>query len=291
MHQTVNPGEYLLSDSVWRADDTRRYAERGCDAVFLAFGDDIGRKLDLTFLSDLPGLRRVAIEGPLRDDTLVFELEDLLGLALMTRSKKAVRLDRTPKLDTLLLSQRPGLETIGALAALEYLTINRCTGSDLTLLGAKPELVYLRIEGRYGPLALRGIEAAPKLRQLEVIDATVESLEPLADLVELQELVVRPNSTLEPPEPLRLDPVANLPDLHTLRLGAIASAAPLAVARGLRRLVVGTVLDGDLRPLIDLPDQVTVTVLDDAAQNREVQRLRRAGRGRLQHPHEPRTLR
>ncbi|MEU7925318.1 hypothetical protein [Micromonospora sp. NPDC049107] len=272
--QTVNPGEYLLSDSVWREGDTRRYVEGGCDAVFLAFDSDTGRTLDLSFLRDLPNLRRVAIEGPLRDDTLVFELEDLLGLSLLTRSKKAARLDLTPKLDTLVLSERPGLETIGALSALQHLTIDRYAGSDLTLLGAKSELVYLRIEGRKAALSLHGVEEAHQLRQLEVVDAAVDSLEPLARLVELQEVVVRPNARSAPVEPLRLDPVAGLPNLHTLRLGAIASASPLAAASGLRRLVVGTVLDGDLRPLIDLPDHVVVTVLDNAAQDREVQRSR-----------------
>ncbi|MGW0215122.1 hypothetical protein ACWDXH_12085 [Micromonospora chokoriensis] len=279
-NQTVNPGEYLLADGVWREADTRRYVEGGYDSVFLAVDGDVGRTLDLSFLLGLPDLRRVAIEGPLRDDTLVFELGGLLGLSLMTRSKKAVRLDLTPMLDTLVLSQRPGLETIGGLSALHHLTIDRYAGSDLALLGVKSELVYLRIEGRRTSLALHGVEEAPKLRTLEVVDATVPSLEPLDRLVELQEVVIRPNAKGEPVEPLRLEPVADLPNLHTLRLGAIASASPLAAASGLRRLVVGTVIDDDLRPLIDLPEQVVVTVLDNAAQDREVQRSRPSRVGR-----------
>jgi hypothetical protein len=281
-HSTANEGEYLLADDVWRPADSERFTQRACDAVYLSYSAAIGKRLSLEFLRELPGLRRVALDGPLKDDTLVFELPRLAGLSLRTRCRKPLRLDGTPELDTLDVPDRPGLATVAALTALRHCTIGKFTGADLAFLGAKPVLEDLRVEGRKASVSLDAVAEAPALRSLEAIDVMVPSLWPLAPLKGLRELVIAPNTDSVPHDPLDLTPVASLPDLHTLRISQpVASLAPLAGARGLRRLVVGRVADGDLTPLLTAPPEVVVSVIDDADhhshRSREIDRLRGTG--------------
>ncbi|WP_433200936.1 hypothetical protein ACQP00_29655 [Dactylosporangium sp. CS-047395] len=237
---TVNPGEYLLSNSAWQPDDTRRFADRGCDAVYLSFDSAVGRSLDLAFLRDLPGLERVSIVGPMRDDSAVFEVPQLRGLRLLTGSKKPLAVERTPLLDALVVGERPGLEGIEVLTRLETLIVDPFRGSDLTFLAAASALRSFRVDGRYGALALRGIEGAPGLRQLELIDVNVASLEALPALPALRVLVV-PNVRMT--DPLSLEPIAELVELEDLRVGPVRSVTPLAALSKLRRVNVSAVAD------------------------------------------------
>ena len=259
---TAHEGEYLLSDRPWRADDTGRFVERECRAVFLVFRRDVVRLVTLDFLKGLPGLRRVAVDGPMRDDTLVFELSQLEGLGLRTGSQKPLLFDRCPALDTVAVDDRPGLESLASLGRLRNLTVGRYQRPDLTFLGGTPE--FIRIEGRYKPLRLDGVERCGALDELAVFDTSVESLEPLRGLAKLRQVEIG-TPRAAPPEPWDLSVLHDLPSIEWFTVGGpVRSPAPLyELPQALKRLAFGTVEDGDLTPLLSLPPRVELVSIED----------------------------
>jgi hypothetical protein len=272
--------EYHVTDRPWRPSDTERFIDRGADAVVMFFDRDTGREVTLDFLRDLPGLRRVDVQGRLRDDTPAFDVPDLHALGLFTGCGKPLRLDRSPGLQTLAVDDRPGLEEVARLADLAALTVARFKRTDLAFLGEHPALAFLRLEGRHGRVSLDGVQRCPALTEVAVYELSVDALEPLAGLSQLRELYITPEPKTAPARPWNLEAVAGLPRLEWLKLGApVQSLAPLRTGRHLRSVGFGTVVDGDLTPLLDLPPSVTV-VVDDAPHHshtaRQIQQLRGA---------------
>jgi hypothetical protein len=272
--------EYHVTDRPWRPSDTERFIDSGADAVVMSFRRDTGRQITLDFLRDLPGLRRVDIQGPLKDDTPAFDVPDLEALGLYTGCARPLRLDRSPGLRILAVDDRPGLDEVGRLTNLASLTVARFKRTDVTFLGEHPSLELLRLEGRHGRVSLDGVGRCPALTEVAVYELSVDALEPLAALHQLRELYITPEPKTPPERPWNLEAVTGLPQLQWLKLGApVQSLAPLRQAKHLVSVGFGSVVDGDLTPLLDLPPSVTV-VVDDAPHHshtvREIARLRGA---------------
>ena len=157
-------------------------------------------------------------------------------------------------------------------------------GGDLGFLGAKPALKSLHLAGTKNSVgSLAGIEDCPALEELTVFDSRLEGIEPLRDLPMLRRLQItqrRPSDGT----PWVLSALTTAGDLMWLTLtfcGPVESVRPLLQMPALRdvRLRGTTIVDGDIRPLIDLPWEVVVGPFDDHGHYThtyaEVQRLRR----------------
>jgi hypothetical protein len=203
---------------------------------------------------------------------------DLEELGLLTGCARPLRLDRSPGLRALAVDDRPGLDSVAGLSGLVSLTVTRFKRTDLRFIGDQPALEFLRLEGRHGRVSLDGVQGCPSLTELAVYELSVEALEPLAALHQLRELYITPEPKTPPERGWNLEFVDGLPRLEWLKLGApVQSLAPLGKAKRLVSVGLGSVLDGDLTPLLDLPPSVTV-VVDDAPHHshsaRAIERLR-----------------
>lgn len=256
---------YGMRGRVWTEQDTERYVSGGYDTVVLT--PERGDKVTLDFLRDLPNLRGIDIDGPVRDDTPVFDVPSLEVLTLLTRSKKPLRLDALPNLRELAVHDRPGLDGVAALT-LRRLLVAGWRGADLTFLGDQPELGYLRVEGRKQRARLDGVERAPRLDELMVLDVCLESVEPLRGLANLRELHLTGVPGMPAEQPWDLSALAGKPRLawfHAGHQGPIRSLAPLRDLPALTSVGVGVgaeILDGDLSVLVDLPPHVSVGPFD-----------------------------
>lgn len=289
----VDPGEVhhrpfrecRVEDRVWTDEDSRRYRENECDTVVVSLS---GRsRVTLDFVRELPGLRCVYVEGPVKDDTPVFDVAGLESLTLLTRSKKPLSLDRLPLLRELAVHDRPGIEGIRELRSLRELTVVRWEGKDLAFLGDKPELRFLRLEGRKNRAWLDGVEGAPELDELMVLDVCVESIESLRGLRKLREVQLTGVDGLTAAQPWDLSVIEGMERLEWFRApfnGPVRSLAPVRTLPSLRGVSIGLgaeILDGDLSVFAELPSDVIVGPFDNRKHyshtEKEIERLRSTG--------------
>jgi hypothetical protein len=252
---------YTVDDRPWTDADTRAFQERGHDGVRMSFGRGHGVKL--AFLAGLPGLTALEIDGPVTDDRAVFELTGLRDLTLLTRSRKPAAFDRLPELESLVTTDRPGLDTIAVLPRVTNLVIGRWTGTTPDFLGAKTALERLRLEGRGQTADLAGLEHCTAMQDLWLFDFNPSSLEPCRPLRSLTHVQITGTGGPDGAGPLDLDPFAGMARLewfHVTELGPLKSLRPVREMPALQGVAVSgcTVADGDLSPLADLGSEVIV---------------------------------
>jgi hypothetical protein len=219
---------------------------------------------DLAFLDQVEGLRKLYVQGRVRDDTYAFRIAGLQELRLLTRCRKPL-----PDVDLngftwLAIDNRPGIGLVHDLPELERLTIFNWPGPSFEFLGEMPKLRYLGIEGRTrismaGLISLKGLERCPKLWLMDLTRCRVDSLEPLRGLP-LAEIVIVGDHRCMDSVVLDLDPLSGMTNLQTLRLtyaGAVTSLRPLLSLRELTWLALGgtQVVDDDLTPLAVLAER------------------------------------
>ena len=208
---------------------------------------------DLSFLRNMTELRTLEINdgnGALQPD-----LTDLSGLTKLT----ALRLD-VP------IASFHGLETLTGLRELT-MYVDGSTYTDVDALAGLTELTTLSLPYRVSrntdplpPINLDGLATLTKLRSLQ-ISGGVESLEPLRNLTELRELLLRTYGDIN------LAPLAGLTQLTSLDISGDLSGGDLSALSGLTELrsleiyhYDDRVFIRDLSPLAGMTELNTLTI-------------------------------
>ncbi|WP_309113072.1 hypothetical protein [Saccharothrix sp.] len=176
---------YADVDGPWSAVALERYRDQGCDGLVLVPGPE-WTPPDLSFVLDVPGLRYLALERRFRDDTHAFLVESLEELSLVTGSSRAVPEVVQPNLVRLCLTNRPGISA-ARWPNLEEFRLGGWRDADLGVLAGAGKLRVLHVEGKNQSASLHGIEGS-SLEVLEVLDAGLPDLGPLAGMSSLREL-------------------------------------------------------------------------------------------------------
>ncbi|RSM50527.1 hypothetical protein DMB66_43225 [Actinoplanes sp. ATCC 53533] len=249
-------------DGPWSDAAAERYVAGRHDGVHYRIPRGV-KHASLEFLLPLPGLRYLSVQGSVTDDSAVNAIESLEHLTLLTRSKVPLAVDRLHRLHDLAVDAREDLTGIRGLPGLQWLYLAGWRGADVSFLGDKPRLVWLRLDGRPGRLRLDGIEGCSDLRELEVLDYRVPSLAPLRGLAAMERLWLCGPRRMPADNNLDLDDLAGMRHLRDLRLinaGVIGSLAPLPRLSQLRdfRFNEVAIADGDLAVLFALPSWVGI---------------------------------
>src|SRR5262249_7761477 len=124
----------------------QKYVAGGYEGVVYQFRAPVSYA-DLTFLSELPGLRYVEIDGKVADDTAVFGLAELEEAVLIVRCPRPLpKIGANGMSRLVLFGDRPGLERISKLSELHDLTVWGWKGQDLSFLRGCKSLTKLKIE-------------------------------------------------------------------------------------------------------------------------------------------------
>ncbi|GAB3938461.1 hypothetical protein GCM10029976_052980 [Kribbella albertanoniae] len=226
------------------------------------------RLVSLDFLSGLPELKYLEIEGRIADDSQAFEVAGLRELVLLTKGQAAVPAVRSESLEVLAVDDRAGAIDLAGLPALTRLTLWSSSRSDLGFLRSAPGISSFKLEGAGQLVDLCGLENCARLEDLEILEARVESLAPLGSLRHLRRCWLIGGGESTQAEPLDLDAVSALDSLDDLRIvygGQVRSVAPLLSMRSLRdvRLRGTRVVAGDSALLGELPDSVRIVRPED----------------------------
>ncbi|WP_405639048.1 hypothetical protein [Streptomyces sp. NBC_00019] len=256
-----------VQGSVEFDDLLRSFIEGRCDGIYLRV--QRGVELDhLDFLTELPGLKYVEVNGAVRDDSRAFSLPDVVELVLLTRSRTPVPVTSSDTLESLGVDDRPGVLDLSGLTRLRALTLWSFTRPDLRFLSGVPNLEWLKLEGLGSAVDLRGMESCRSLIEAELLELQVESLEPLRPLQDLLRLwLIGPRET-QISEPLSLADLSGLSALRELRIinsGAVQTAEPLLGMPALEdvRLRGTRVLDESLEALQALSQRARVVGPDE----------------------------
>lgn len=208
---------------------------------------------DLSFLRNMTELRTLEINNG--NGVLQPDLTDLSGLTKLT----ALELD-VP------IASLHGLETLTGLRELTMYG-NGSTYTDVDALAGLTELTTLSLPYRVSrntdplpPINLDGLATLTKLRSLQ-ISGEVESLEPLRNLTELRELLLRTY------DDINLAPLAGLTQLTSLDISGDLSGGDLSALSGLTELrsleiyhYDDRVFIRDLSPLAGMTELNTLTI-------------------------------
>ncbi|WP_158694444.1 hypothetical protein [Streptomyces canus] len=258
----------------WRADGSidehelgRQYHSGEFNGLFLRVSGS-ARLGSLDFLSSLPDLKYLEIEGRVTDDSQAFEIAGLRELVLLTRGQVAIPAGRNASLTTLAVDDRAGAIDLAGFPALARLTLWSSGRSDLGFLRSAPWISSFKMEGIGQIVDLRGLEDCTKLDDLEILEARVESLAPLRGLQDLRRCWLIGGGESIQPEPLDFNAVSALNNLEELRVtygGEVRSVAPLLNMGSLRDLRLrGTrVVAGDSGLLGEFPDSVRIVGPED----------------------------
>ncbi|MFC3689967.1 hypothetical protein [Aquipuribacter hungaricus] len=130
------------------------YLERGVHQVSLQGG----RTEDISWISQLPDLRRALCHTPLKDDTAVWDVDTLTHLVLHDTCKRPARIDQLPNLLSLEMDGRDGLDTAAHHPTLHYLASWRIKTDDLAWLQAGSALREVKLTRRRSqPLTTAGV--------------------------------------------------------------------------------------------------------------------------------------
>lgn len=229
----------------WRSDGPldvqklkRDYLSGAHDGLFLRFTGDV-RVADLDFLLDIQELRYVEIDGRVEDDSHAFRIPGLRELVLLTRSQVAIPAASNASLHSLAVDDRAGEVDLSTFTGLAQVTIWGSGRRSLEFLGTAPRLTYFKLEGVGQAIDLSGISKCVALRDLEILEACVDSLSPLRELVELRRCWLLGRGNCTPSEPLdfaHLLTLRNLAELRVTNAGTARSVAPLLELESLRDL-------------------------------------------------------
>lgn len=221
-------------------------------ATSLRTGDDGSR------LAELP-LRRLSVVAE-RAEQLAF-VEQLPGLVevhlgVRTRGRAQLEFASLDRLRSVTIDGHPDLEPLAAKPHLKALRIDGSRWSNLLSLSELVELERLQLGSSTTLRTLAGIERLANLRELGVYHLrTLDDLSALKALQSVQRLDFESCRAVE-----ALDAVAGLASLRRLSFdngGDVASLRPLASLRGLVSFYAvesTNVVDGDLAPLLELPE-------------------------------------
>jgi hypothetical protein len=249
-------------DGPWSDTAAERYVAGGYEGLYYRLPRGV-KHASLDFLRPLPDLRYLSVQGPVADDSAVNAIESLEHLTLLTRSRVPLAVDRLHYLHHLGVDAQRDLTGIHGLTGLQRLYLAGWRGPDLSFLGDKPMLVWLRLDGRPGRLSLDGIESCVGLRELEVLDYRLPSLAPLRGLTALERLLLSGPRRVPADNDLNLEDLVGMQSLGSLRLinaGTIRSLAPLHRLSRLRdfRFNEVAIADGNLAALFTLPSWVGI---------------------------------
>ncbi len=234
--------EFVSVDDEWTPEHARRYRERACSGVRVH-----ARLRDLGFLRDLPGLRSVVVDAPVRDDTAVFDCAGVEHLMLLDRCRKNLSAERLPDLRYLDLDDRSGLESAVAARRLERLVVYGWKGDRLDWLTC-PSLREVHFVGKKQVVDANGLAQVGTLEAVSFAGVALRDLGFTVSLPKLEELALEARGVSEA-TPLDLSPLASVP-LVELRLSRlrVRSLQPLEGHPTLRHLQVDfdDVLDGDV---------------------------------------------
>jgi len=188
-------------DGPWSEVAAERYVAGAYEGVHYRIPQGV-KHASLEFLLPLPDLRYLSVAGPVVDDSAVNAIDTLEHLTLLTRSKVPLAVDRLSRLHHLAIDARPDLSSLGGLPGLMRLYIAWWRGPDLSFLGDKPMLAWLRLDGKPARLSLAGIEGCTALQELEVLDYLVPALTPLRGLVALEQILLSGPRSIPPTTPL-----------------------------------------------------------------------------------------
>jgi len=204
-------------DGPWSQAAVERYVAGGYEGLHYRLPRGVTHA-SLEFLLALPGLRYLSVQGLVTDDSAVNAIESLEHLTLLTRSKVPLAVDRLHGLHHLAVDARQDLTGVRGLIGLQRLYLAGWRGPDLSFLGDKPRLVWLRLDGRPGRLALDGVEGCPGLRELEVLDYRIPSLTPLRGLTALERILLSGPRRVPADNDLDLEDLGGMQNLGSLRL-------------------------------------------------------------------------
>ncbi|MER5184755.1 hypothetical protein ABT009_41800 [Streptomyces sp. NPDC002896] len=253
----------------WRAEGSiddrelvRQYQSGEFNGLFLRVSGN-ARLGSLDFLSSLPELKYLEIEGRVADDSQAFKISGLRELVLLTRGQVAIPAVQNPSLTVLAVDDRAGAIDLAGFPALTGLTLWSSGRNDLGFLGSAPWISSFKLEGVGQILDLRGLENCAKLDDLEILEARIESLAPLQGLQDLRRCWLIGGGESIQPEPLDFSAVSDLNNLEELRVtygGEARSVAPLLNMGSLRDLRLrGTrIVAGDSDLLSEFPDSVRI---------------------------------
>lgn len=202
--------------------------------------------VDLSLLGEVPGLDDFGIADlsfkRVTNFDAIYGLGKLRKLAIFTF--KTLDLGRFPKLETLFVTDAPGLTGLDALTELRYARITKLRADDLSFLAQMPALSELWIIQAGAP-RLRGLDASRSLATLDISHcAKLESIDALPKGLTKLKIKKCP----------RVRDVAFLkghPSLEFLYIDVLPDVTLIPGLRKLTYLGFENVVDGNLEPLLE----------------------------------------
>jgi internalin A len=235
------------SNFVQAIERIRRYKLRGLwirpGGVNTGSGPPV---IDLSLLNEVPFLTDFGISDsvPLKQITgfdTIYQLSKLKKLALHTY--KRLDLSEFPKVETLFVTDAPGLSNLETLSELRYARISKLRTEDLSFLSGTRKLTELWIIRAAGK-SLRGLDSSPALSTLDISYCS-----------KLQEIKTLPKSLVKLkikkcPKLRVLSFLAGHPTLEFLYVDVMRTVDFVPGLRRLSYIGFENVLDGDLQPLV-----------------------------------------
>ncbi|MEM7262109.1 MAG: hypothetical protein AAF488_08970 [Planctomycetota bacterium] len=231
---------------------------------------------NLEFLRDLPFLHGLDVYcWSLQDVEAIESLQELRHLGLEVESKHPLRFDNFPRLQSLLVTWRPGFESSLSTKSLRYLNVERFPYRTLEEFQL-PHLERLDLSSRdLG--ALTGLEACSQLKSLDLLGRpALTSIEALQNLPALEVISIDGSKELKD-----LTPLARCQKLRRLVLENCGSIESLSFLEPLEELThlffLGdtTIDDGDLSAATRLPQLKELRFRDRPSYSHSYEELER----------------
>ncbi len=221
-------------------------------------GEDIG------FVASLPQLQAFDIlDWRIDDIDPIHELRNLKSLGISTYCKTEIRFSAFPFLEDCGMEWRAKAKSVFDCTTLKRLFLNRYSGKNAADIGRLTRLESLEVLN--APIAdIRGLSSLSMMKSLRLANLRcLMSLDGLGELGRLEDLTIDTCRKVQ-----SIHELARLLRLRTLdlsNLGEIMSIRPIAGLSELRRVTFvesTNVLDGDLSPLVGLPNLTRLSFKD-----------------------------
>ncbi len=228
---------------------------------------------DVSFLSELPGLRGLEIYGStLRDVSPIECLRGLEFIGLECDFRSALDFTVFPKLKSCFLTWKSGAESLLECPGLEHLNVSNYPYPDLSQLSCRARLTRLQLTGRKIS-SLLGIEQCVRLDVLDLFDCpNLASLRGVEQVPSLRDIEIEQCKSVSSVEPIGY--LSSLVSLVLNDCGNIESLDPLRRCQNLERLCfTGTtvIADGDLSVLESLPKLQAIRFADRRSYSMKLQ--------------------
>lgn len=258
--------ELAVIDEPWHAELGERFRAESCTGLLVGCPGKRGVMGDLDFALELDGLRSVRLLRGIRDISAIFGLRQLEALQLDTVFSGPLNLTALSALRRLETPFVPGIETLPSARHLTDLIVFGWSAGDLSILGEKSTLRFLRVEvKRRTSVSAAGIERAQLLERLNFYEGTLLDPDRLAGLTRLTEVALR-NTKIANIEFARK--LLRLRFLEMDNVGNVATLRPLDGHPALEvvNLSGSTIIDdGDMNPLLRIPQLRSIGLTRAAA--------------------------